>query len=345
MRYRLLAGAMAMIVASPALADHAGASGGYGAGGALNVLAPDTLDEGAGSAEARFTYLRPQQRSDGELTKLASQHVHAHNTDYNLSTSIGASYGVTDSLTVSAELPYIRRDDIQEGEHAHSGGQTTNQVVRLGTVAGIGDASLVAKYKFTDGKLSAALIGGLKMPTGSTHRRSVQGERLETEHQPGTGSWDPIFGAASAINGRSLRFTASAIYEFSTKGAQRTRLGDRFEGGIALSRQFGPADHHHGEANAPEDSSSHGHDEVAHGHASWDAFVAMTVQWEGRQRVAGEIEDASGGTSVWVSPGARFNSARGVSAAVALGMPVWQRIQETHPENSFRTTFSVACPF
>ena len=105
MRYLLLAGATALIFASPALADHVGASGGFGAGGALNVVTPDTLEEGAGSADVRFTYLRPQQRSDDELTKLASQHVHAHNTDYNLSSSIGASYGVADRLTSPLNCP------------------------------------------------------------------------------------------------------------------------------------------------------------------------------------------------------------------------------------------------
>jgi hypothetical protein len=344
MRHLLFAGMTALSFASPALADHAGPSGGFGAGGALNVLTPDTLDGGAGSAYVRLTYLRPQQRSEDKLTKLSSQHVHAHNADYNLNGSIGASYGVTHRLTVSAELPYIRRDDLREGEHAHSGGQTTNEVVRLGTVAGVGDASLFAKYKLIDGRLSAALIGGVKMPTGSTHRRSVEGERLETEHQPGTGSWDPILGAASAIHGKSLRITGSAIYEFATKGSQRTRLGDRFQGGIALSHQFGPAEHHHDEVDAPEASIPHDHHEVTHGHASWDAFVAMTAEWEGRQRVAGEIEDASGGTGVWLSPGARFNSARGISAAVAVGVPVWQRIRESHPENSFRTTLSLGFP-
>lgn len=343
-RYLLLGGAAMLGMASPALADHAGPSGGFGAGGSLDVLTPDTLDEGAASVGLRITYSRPEQRSDAELERLASQHVHAHNTDYNLNGSVGVAYGVTHQLTISAELPYVRRDDLREGEHLHSGGQATNEVARLGSVAGIGDASIIAKYKVADGKLSAALIAGLKMPTGGTHRRSLEGERLETEHQPGTGSWDPIFGVGAATEAGPLRFTASAIYELSTRGAQRTRLGNRFQGGIALSHRFGPPEHHHDDAAHDEGTEPHHHDEAEHGHSSWDAFVAMTAAWEGRQKIGGEIETASGGTAVWLSPGARFNSAGGVSAAVAIGVPVWQDIRDSHPDNRVRATFSLGFP-
>lgn len=343
-RHLLLGGTVLLSLASPALADHAGSSGGFGPAGALNVLTPDTLDQGAGFADIRFTYLKPQQRSDAELARLASQHVHAHNSDYNLDGSVGVALGVTDRLTVSASLPYIRRDDLREGEHSHSGGQATNAVVRLGSVAGIGDASVIAKYKVAGGIVSAALIGGVKIPTGSTHRLSLDGDRLETEHQPGTGSWDPVFGAAAATDAGGLRLTASGVYQLSTKGAQQTRLGDRFNGGFALSHRFGPAEHHHEHPDEAEPKGSDHHREPAHAHSSWDAYVATTAEWEGRQEIAGETEAASGGTTVWVSPGARFNWANGLSAAVAVGIPVWQHIRDSHPENSFRTTFALGFP-
>ena len=46
-----------------------------------------------------------------------------------LNAAAGAAYGVTDRLTISAELPYIRRDHLREGEHSHSGGVAINEVV------------------------------------------------------------------------------------------------------------------------------------------------------------------------------------------------------------------------
>jgi hypothetical protein len=182
--------ATALSCGAPALADHLGPSG-FGSGGGMSVFSPDTLDEGHWAAGFRLTYTRPDQRSDAELEELAARHIHAHNTDYNLNASLGVAYGITHHLTVSAELPYVRRDHLREGEHSHVEGEAVNEVARLGSVSGIGDLSLLAKYRLTEGEGAGfALIGGVKVPTGSTHKRSREGERLETEHQPGTGSWD-----------------------------------------------------------------------------------------------------------------------------------------------------------
>src|SRR5690348_6689478 len=186
-------------ISAPALADHLGPSG-FGGGGGASVFGPDTLDGGHWAAGLRLTYTRPEHRSDAELAALAGRHIDAHNTDYNLVGALGIAYGITHHLTVSAELPYVRRDDLREGTHAHSGGAAVNGVEELGSVAGIGDMSLLAKYRLTEGTgPSLALIGGIKLPTGSTHRKSLDGERLETEHQPGTGSWDPILGASASV--------------------------------------------------------------------------------------------------------------------------------------------------
>ena len=334
----------AVFVSAPAFADHMGPSG-LSSGGGMNVLSPDTLDEGHASVGFRLTYARPDQRSDKELEALASEHIHAHNTDYNLNASIGAAYGVTHELTVSAELPYVHRDRLREGEHSHVGGETINEVEQLGNVSGIGDLNVLAKYRLTHGEGAAfALIGGIKVPTGSTDRRSNDGERLETEHQPGTGSWDPVFGAAFGIRLGALGLSASALYQLSTTGAQHTELGDRLQGGLALSQRFGESEHHH-EAGL---NHHHGDELDEHHeapHSSWDLFAEMVGEWEGRQKVGGKIEEASGGSSFWLAPGARFNSAGGISFAGSFGVPLWQHIRNSHPDNDYRVSFSIGKAF
>jgi len=332
------------LLSTPAIADHLGPSG-FGGGGGASVFSPDTLDAGHWAAGFRLTYTRPEQRSDGELAALAGQHVHAHNTDYNLNAALGVAYGITHHLTLSAELPYVRRDDLREGTHAHSGGLAVNGVEELGSVAGLGDMSLLAKYRVTEGAgPSFALIGGIKIPTGSTHRRSLNGERLETEHQPGTGSWDPIVGASGTMPMGAITLTASGLYQFSSKGAQHSRLGDRLQGGIALSHRFGEPRHEHGEAH----NHHHGDELDEHEeppHSSWDAFVELAGEWEGRQKVDGSVEAASGGKWAWVAPGVRFNAPSGWSASAAVALPFWQRIRDSHPNNRFRLTLSLGRAF
>lgn len=341
-RFNLLAGAALAVLASPALADHAGPSG-VASGSGLDVFAPDTLDEGHAAIGLRILYTRPDHRSDAELEALAAEHIHAHNTDYNLNTSAGVAYGVTHRLTVSAELPYVRRDDLREGEHSHSGGIATSAVERLGTVSGIGDLNLLAKYRLTgEGGFRFAIVGGIKVPTGSTHKRDPSGQRLETEHQPGTGSWDPILGVSAAVKAGLVQLTVSAIYQFSGKGAQETRLGDRMQGGISVSHHFGapPEAEHHHESGEPE--YHHHHDEA---HDSWDSFLEFGGEWEGRQEIAGAVEQGSGGAWVYAAPGVRFNSRAGWSAAAAVAVPLWQHIRQSHPNNDFRVMLSLGKSF
>jgi hypothetical protein len=341
--YRVPIGALLLLSAAPALADHMGPSG-FGGGG-MTVFGPDTLDGGHWAGGLRFTYTKPEQRSDAELEALAAEHVHAHNTDDNLNASASVAYGISHHLTVSAELPYVRRDDLREGEHSHVSGTVVTSVEELGSVAGIGDLNLLAKYRVTEGTAAGfALIGGLKMPTGSTDKRSPDGERLETEHQPGSGSWDPILGASASAKLGPVQLTSSALYQISTKGAQQTRLGNRLQGGIALSYHFGERPHAH------ESSVNHHHgdeldEEHEHATSSWDGFVELAGEWEGRQRVGDEVEPASGGKWLWVAPGARFHTGSGWSLGAAIAMPLWQRIRASHPDNRYRLTIAVGKAF
>jgi hypothetical protein len=322
---------------------------GAGAGGGVAVIDPGTLDEGHGAVGLRLAYTRPHQRSDAELEALADRGIGAHNTDYNLNASLGVAYGITHELTVAAELPYVRRDHLREGEQSEIAG-APSEVVQLGDVAGVGDLSLLAKYrvmKGADGGLS--LIAGVKAPTGGTHVRGLDGERLETEHQPGTGSWDPILGASAGARLGAIRLSLSALYQFAGNGAQHTRLGDRAQAGIAFSHRFGEVeagdDHDDAEhGNGPSDHHHHDH-AATHAHASWEAFAEVVAEWEGRQTVDGEVEEASGGTSVWVTPGVRFNSANDFSVALAAGVPAWQDIRPSHPRNDYRLLVSLSQAF
>lgn len=322
------------VVASPALADHLGPSG-VGVGSGLNVFSPDTLDEGHGGIGVRLVYTRPDRRSDSELEALAAKGIAAHNTDYNLNASVGAAYGITHELTIAAELPYLRRDHLREGDDSTG----IPQVEQLGSIAGIGDMNILAKYRLTSEEgVRFAIVGGLKLPTGTTQKRAPNGERLETEHQPGTGSWDPIFGASTAMKLNKIQLAASALYQLSGEGAQATRLGDRLQGGIMLSRHFGPVEsepeHHHDESEEPH------HHELTH-HDGWDAFVELGGEWEGRQRIAGEVEAASGGRWIYAAPGLQFNSASGWSAGAAFAVPLWQHLRASHPDNAYRLMLSL----
>jgi hypothetical protein len=324
----------ALLCASPTLAHHTGPTGIGGNGGGLAVQGPETLESGKGAAGFQVTYLRTDQRSAAELADLAAQDIHAHDTDYMATAVLGVAYGLTDRLTITAELPWVRRADLREGEAAPVPG-----VNALGDLAGFGDASVLAKYRLVDSEeYGVALIGGIKLPTGSTHRLNGSAKLLETEHQPGSGSWDYYLGAATGTELGWLSMDASLLYQFSTTGTQDTRLGDRLQAGLALSHRFGPPEHHH-----HDDARTDEHDE--HGHRSLDIFSEVTAEWEGRQTEGGVVEEATGGTALWLTTGARLNAASGFSVTVAAGVPAWQDIRPSHADNSYRLTLALAKAF
>ena len=74
-------------------------------------------------------------------------------------------------------------------------------------------------------------------------------------------------------------------------------------------------------------------------------FASATIEWEGRQTIAGAVEAESGGTTVWLTPGVRYNSASEFSLAAAVGVPLWQDIRASHPDNRLRLIVSLGKGF
>ena len=251
-RFRVIAPFLSALVSLPsaARADHAGPSGGAAAGGAINTVSAWTLDEGHWAFGGRLSMTTPDQLSDAELLAREAAGIDSHSTRDVINASVGAAYGVTHDLILSVELPYVRRVSIRT---AADGG-----VVNRGTSAGIGDATLLAKYRVRHGDIWAvAVLGGIKAPTGSTNLRDRNGERFETEHQVGTGSWDPVGGLAASLSSGRESFDASLMFQLATPGAQDTRLGSRAQAGVALSHRFGGMrveDEHEHDAHHHEDA-------------------------------------------------------------------------------------------
>ena len=164
---------------------------------------------------------------------------HPHSLDAIFAPSLVYSYGITDDLTLTLRLPFVRRTNIREG-HVHGG---VPEIDDLGDSAGVGDLSVLAQYRLLNNRATQSelsLLLGVKLPTGDTSVNTAGGERFETEFQPGSGSWDGMFGLAFTKRLGPWSFDANVLYVLATEGAQDTDLGDRFQYNAALSyRLFG----------------------------------------------------------------------------------------------------------
>ena len=210
----------AILAPSIARADHPAVGFGSGIAGPIITIPAYTLPAGKWAASARVEHISFRTFSDSELVALAAKGTDAHSTRNVTGPSVSVAYGVTPTFTLAARLPYVVRQDIREG---HLEG-TTAVAHHHGDSRGVGDIALTGQFLVLDReRAKVAALTGLKTPTGRTGVTDAEGERLETEHQPGTGSWDAIAGASFGSGVGPFRLTASALDQFSGEGAQQSR--------------------------------------------------------------------------------------------------------------------------
>lgn len=354
------AAALALLFGAPAHAHHPSGVSSTGGAGPINTISATTLAQGQSAAAIFFEVVRIKPFTDAELVSYAAQHIHAHSLDVILAPALSYSYGVTNDFTISARLPLIIRKDIREGHHSHGPGGNT--VDERGDSGGIGDLTLLGQYRFLNNraaKLEAAVLFGVKTPTGRTDDTDAFGQRFETEFQPGTGSWDGLLGLALTQRFGLWSFDASVLYVVATQGAQGTDLGDRFQYNAAISYRLagglgggGPAylgampePMYHGGPGSHGKAKSHTHDEPpAPRGPTLDLVLELNGEWHAKEVTGGVTEPNSGGNVVYLSPGLRWSQDKW-SSHVSVGIPVINEVNGVQAEPSWRLLTGVSVNF
>ena len=329
---------IAAIVASTAIgvsaasAHHPGIGGIGGAGGIFTIGA-GTLDQGQLGVSAYVEFLRLKQLSDPTL--LANIGVGVHGLQSVESRVLALAYGITNDLTVSVRLPWVRRTGILEGLQEDTADPAAAR--NRGNTSGFGDVTVLGQYRFLNNRASgmqAAVLFGVKAPTGTTKLVDPFGEIFEAEFQPGSGSWDGLFGAALSQHiTPALSFHANVLAFATGIGTQNINLGNRILYNAALTyRLFGDTTsepHSHD----PQNAFAHaGHDHsrmvtkapigaAPRGHVALDALLEFNGEWHDKQRSFGVTDANSGGNTVFISPGLRL-TVENWSSYVLVGIPV-----------------------
>ena len=343
------------IGASAASAHHPGIGGIGGAGGIFTIGA-GTLDQGQFAFSAFVDYLRLKQLSDPTLLANIGKDVHGLQTVE--SRALAFAYGITSDLTISARLPWVRRTGILEGVQEDPADPAT--VRDRGNTSGFGDVTVLGQYRFLNNQVSgtqAAVLFGVKAPTGATSLVDPFGELFEAEFQPGSGSWDGLFGAAfSQRLTPALSFHANILAIATGTGTQDTNLGNRFLYNGALAyRLFGETasePHSHDSRNAYA-HAGHNHSRIVtkaptaaapHGHVALDALLEVNGEWHDKQRTAGIIDPNSGGNTIFISPGLRL-TVDNWSSYVLVGIPVVNNYNGIQATPTWRVLAGVSAVF
>lgn len=316
-----------------AMADHPGVTFGADSSGPINTISSIPLAKGQWVFGMRSDITNFDAFSNNELEGFAARGIEgAHSVDKLSSTSVAIGHGVSDNLTIGLRLPYVKRDNIREGEldggvpevHSHS------------DTSGIGDAVVLGQYRFMKkDTLSTSLLLGIKAPTGKTNVKDSGGARQETEFQPGTGSWDLLLGLAMSKQARRIGYHANILYQRTTEGSQDTEIGDVLFYNAALSYRLS--------------RSKHGHDthdkNSTHKHSAWDLLLEINAEDRKKNKILGAKEANSGGTIIYLSPGIRFSSASGWGGFLSIGIPVSERLNGKQTDINYRITGGFAVAF
>jgi len=354
----ICAGAFALI-ATPAVAHHPGGASNTGGAGPIVTISASTLEAGHGAVAFLTEYLKFGGLGDSDLIAAAGKHIHAHSIDTIRSTSLSAAYGVTDDFTVSVRIPYVQRTDIREGHHAHGpGGVVSNTVDYRGDSAGLGDVTLLGQWRFFNNQATrteAAFLFGVKAPTGPTNRVDALGGLFETEFQPGSGSWDVLVGGAFTQRFGAWSFDTNVLGVFAGRGAQDTRLGDRFLYNAAVSYRlvgYAPPSEQH--AGLPASAMAHG--PVPHRHAhpldkipaapQWtvDVMLELNGEWHDYEDTAGVRDLNSGGHVLLLSPGLRV-AYGSFSGFASFGIPIVNQMNGLQSKAAYRVFTGIAYAF
>ena len=309
-----------VFISSNAWAHHPTSGAGLGQAGPIRTIPAFTLQKGKLVMALQTEFIKLDSFSDNELRGYAENGNDVHSVDYILHTVFAVGYGISDDFTLSLKVSYEDLNSIKEAHH-----DEPDEIHNRGDSKGVGDPVIFGQYRFIKvirDDFESTFLFGLKLPTGKTSGRDRQGERFETEFQPGTGSWNPMFGIAASKRFGQLSLDANVLYTVATKGAQDTDLGDIFHYNAALSYRV-----------------------LKNTSLAWDLIIEANGEWKQKERIAGVKDENSGEHVLFLSPGTRLSINKQWSAYLSVGFPVFQNLNGIQNKTTSRTVFGISAAF
>ncbi len=214
-----------------------------------------------------------------------------------------------DRVLLTAEMPYIVRRALNVEDSTTLGDHLRSQ--------GWGDLQTTAEYDvFKDASSTVGALAGVKFPTGSTEELDPEGNRFEPEMQPGSGSYDYLWGAVVHRMWDQIAVSANAAYTLKTTGAADFRFGNTFTTNMVASYTVNPRSR--GGILKPG--------------------VQLVYLHEARQIDQGTKVEDSGGDTISVGPIINVILNKNATVFTSLASPVYQNAGGVHQEQDFTWT-------
>ena len=314
---------------------------GAGLAGPIITIPAYTMPKGMTSIGLGLGYQNSGRLDARQITKVRRSGSHADDNYGSLTPSLSLSHGFTERFQANINIPFIINWDYRE---IHDEG-----LEELGDSIGFGDITLMAQYQALKLEtFQAALIGGIKLPTGPSNIRGNTGERFEAINQPGTGSFDPLFGIALSKQFGRLGLDSNFLYRLSTEGSQDTVVGDIASYNIALSYAINhdhdkdQFHHHHLEDRKKTILQKIFPEHILGRHLTWDLILEANTTWEESPEIS-EVKDANhGGTLVVLSPGIRMTVNDSWVYNLSIGFPIVEDLKGEQGGSDLQLFFGMA---
>ena len=228
----------------------------------------------------------------------------------NRLTALQFSYSPSTSFQLALTAPFVSRD------HRHL--DTGTQELERWRFSGFGDAVVQARTRLFIGESaphpSLWLTAGVKLPTGSVHEASDNGEDAEVTITPGTGSTDAIIG---------ITWQSGVVRDTGLGGPMgHSTLIPYFAGFTVRRNGRGRNDYRRG--NEVQLNAGSEYPLSAALHLLGQINTRMTSKDDVGD--TDEERDLTGGRYLFLSPGLRVLFGRGSSVYAIVQFPLYQRV-------------------
>ena len=300
--------------------------------GAVYTISADTMEKGSFYLGLNLESVQNKSLSDAKIINAMQNGAsHLHSIDAVNSYSLALSYGITDNLTLNMQLPYASRKNIRAGEYDG----VTYEVHSHGDVEDMGDISAILQYKVYDDIAKVALLAGVKAPTGKDDLKD-NGEVLEADLQPGSGSWDLFAGIAVSKGFEDFSLHSDMLYKYNNTGVDGSQLGDVFTYNAAVSYKLFEDNHDHVLHELGE--------EKEFGY-SVNVFLELNGEYAQEDRFNGTTADSTGHNVVFATTGLQLIGEGGYSLFFSVSKPIYQDFNGVQNEINYKSSFGIGKSF
>ncbi len=215
-------------------------------GGAFCNLSTDWDIQGIASKpgirlDVRAEFINLDQLRHGTHTVApageVNEHDEVHTLNRNLLTTL--DWNINPDWGVTFKVPLLSRAH-KHIFNADNGAGGTDPELEKWNFSGIGDVQAIARYRFFSSKDSNAGIRfGLKLPTGSIHKKNSE-EEAERTLQPGSGSVDSLLGAYYNRHDGNIGWFAQGTWQQTLYQRNDFRAGTKLSADVGLSYSATP---------------------------------------------------------------------------------------------------------